>query len=584
MPPGTSLTRVGGSGSCRWGVGWSRSVGSWMRRWWWGQSSRPVSTLVAPPADQGWSWWAWQQAGWGLAVLGGAAAVADAHRDPHGLGVQAAFAADVEDLGLPAEHDRDDPGGAGEPSGLGGGDAAAGVQGAHPGGVEVGEQLLEGHGDHHGGAAAAGLGEVLGGDGLDELGERDPVADRGGQVRVDAGRGRCRPLGTGEVRARIAFSSICPGAPGIRNRPWEVPSSSSHMVNVVRCSAWASSASRALPSNFSARSGAITSNRCLPRTAQLLGVVVRRQPDQVRLRRGALLGGDGELTGARQRAPGRRRSRGPGRRSRPRCPSRLPAPGGRSSGLGQLQVASGRRGAPAGSATATQSAAVRGTGVDGGLGCFGLGEQPQPQRFELGHVLASSTSASRFCCGVIDINGTSASVVEPAVQPLGEVDHRVLRWLDRLAAHGSIQAATTDRKGPLTCGFAHHARDLRGCCLPQPEPVVRDARWRSLLNHRTASADLSDLSRQPHVARARRRRSPAVAARRTRRGSCRSRPIGTTAARAPRPGARRAWTCRAPSRVWAMASGWSCRFSHQAGSAAPQPFIAMVTRLRSSSK
>jgi hypothetical protein len=30
--------------------------------------------------------------------------------------------------------------------------------------------------------------------------------------------------------------------------------------------------------------------------------------------------------------------------------------------------------------------------------------------------------------------------------------------LDRLAAHGSIQAPTTDRKTPLTCGFVHIAR------------------------------------------------------------------------------------------------------------------------------
>ena len=59
--------------------------------------------------------------------------------------------------------------------------------------------------------------------------------------------------------------SICPCGAGMRKRPWQVPSSSSHMVNVVRRSARASSASSALPSNFSARSGAITSKIRPPR-------------------------------------------------------------------------------------------------------------------------------------------------------------------------------------------------------------------------------------------------------------------------------------------------------------------------------
>ena len=161
--------------------------GSWTRRWWWGQSRRPVSTLVWPPWDHGWSWWAWHMPGGVSQPFGGAAAVADAHRDAHGFGVQAAFAAGVEDLALAAEDDRDDAGGAGQSAGLGCGDAAAGVEGADPGFVEVGEELFEGHRDHDGGRAAAGPGELVGGVGLDQLGEGDPVADRGGQVGVDAG-------------------------------------------------------------------------------------------------------------------------------------------------------------------------------------------------------------------------------------------------------------------------------------------------------------------------------------------------------------------------------------------------------------
>ena len=77
------------------------------------------------------------------------------------------------------------PARAGEAAGFGGGDAAAGVQGAHAGGVEVGQELLEGHRDDDGGAAAAGPGQIFGAEGLDELGEGDAVAGRGGQVRID---------------------------------------------------------------------------------------------------------------------------------------------------------------------------------------------------------------------------------------------------------------------------------------------------------------------------------------------------------------------------------------------------------------
>src|SRR5680860_1402511 len=70
--------------------------------------------------------------GWPVAVLGGAALVADGHPDALGFAVEAAFAADVEDLRLRAEDDRDDPGGTGQSAGFGCGDLATGVQGARP--------------------------------------------------------------------------------------------------------------------------------------------------------------------------------------------------------------------------------------------------------------------------------------------------------------------------------------------------------------------------------------------------------------------------------------------------------------------
>jgi hypothetical protein len=65
--------------------------------------------------------------GWPITVLGGAALVPDDHRDALGLTVEAALAADVEDLGPPAEHDRDDPRGTGQSAGFGCGDLGAGV-------------------------------------------------------------------------------------------------------------------------------------------------------------------------------------------------------------------------------------------------------------------------------------------------------------------------------------------------------------------------------------------------------------------------------------------------------------------------
>ena len=147
------------------------------------------------------------QARWCFAAGCGAASVAYAHGDWHGLVVESAFVADVEGLALPVSDDGDDAGGAGEASCLGCGDAAAGVQGA----------------------------------------DRD-----------------------GEEIARIILVNICPCRAGIRKRPWQVPSSPSNIVNVVRRSALASSASSAFPSNLSAWSGAITSKVRPPRMRSAL--------------------------------------------------------------------------------------------------------------------------------------------------------------------------------------------------------------------------------------------------------------------------------------------------------------------------
>jgi hypothetical protein len=72
--------------------------------------------------------------------------------------VESPIAAEVEDLGLPAEGGGDDPGLAGEPAGEAGADLLAGVE---LGGIQPTHQGLQGHGHHDGGVQAAGLGSFL---------------------------------------------------------------------------------------------------------------------------------------------------------------------------------------------------------------------------------------------------------------------------------------------------------------------------------------------------------------------------------------------------------------------------------------
>ena len=90
-------------------------------------------------------------------------------------------AAEVEDLGLPAEDGGDDLGGAGEPAYLAGGEL---VRGTELGGAELLAQLVErDRDDQRGGVAAVGR-QPLGVDGLEQRAERlaalavdrDPVA------------------------------------------------------------------------------------------------------------------------------------------------------------------------------------------------------------------------------------------------------------------------------------------------------------------------------------------------------------------------------------------------------------------------
>ena len=166
-----------------------------------------------------------------------------------------------------------------------------------PGVVEVGEELLEGHGDHDGGAAAAGLRQLPGADGLDELGERDPVADRAREVGVDpdAAAGRVK---RGEGEDHLAQHLSVPG------RDPEPAVGGAFVVLPHRergpARASASSASSALPSKRSARSGAITSKIRRPITRSALASCSAAHATRWASAWSALLGGDRELTGAGQ--------------------------------------------------------------------------------------------------------------------------------------------------------------------------------------------------------------------------------------------------------------------------------------------
>ena len=124
--------------------------------------------------------------------------------------------------------------------------------------------------------------------------------------------------------------------------------------------------------------------------------------------------------------------------------------------LGEAEVGAGSRRTCLVS-IAIQSAAVSGTGVGGGTGPVGLGEQSQLECVELCLGLGEGGQRLALLARASSTRAAPGDRVEPFAQPVGEVEHRV-EVVDRLAAHESIQAPSTDRKGPLTCGFAHSVR------------------------------------------------------------------------------------------------------------------------------
>ena len=99
-------------------------------------------------------------------------------------------------------------------------------------------------------------------------------------------------------------------------------------------------------------------------------------------------------------------------------------------------------------------------GVGRGAGALCFGEHPQLQCVELRLGLGEGGQGFALLIWSHRPQRRPRNRAEPLAQPVGEVDHRV-EAVDRLAAHDSIQAPTTDRKEPLTCGFA---QPVRRCC------------------------------------------------------------------------------------------------------------------------
>ena len=209
------------SGRCR----RSKRV-SWARRWWWPHRGRPLSRSVGPPLAQARRWW-WisHQAKGRCAAGDGAGVVEQGQGAALGAGVQAAGAAEVQGHRVAVEDGGDEPGVAGQPAGLAGGDRDPGVE---PGGAEPGEQGVEVDRDQHLAAVAAVAGPAAGGQVLDQLAparrrgsrrcsrpSRVPGADSSThQVAVPVA---AQPAGCGEpVQRRVRR---WPWSSGIRNLP-----------------------------------------------------------------------------------------------------------------------------------------------------------------------------------------------------------------------------------------------------------------------------------------------------------------------------------------------------------------------------
>ena len=124
-----------------------------------------------------------------------------------GLGEEALGAAEVEDLGGAGQDRRQDPGAAGEPPGLGGGDPLAGVD---AGRAEPGAELVVVEGDHHGGGDLAV--QPVGGQVLEHLDER--LALPAGPVRAGVRAGVGAGVGAAAARGGELLDGLAEDRPG----------------------------------------------------------------------------------------------------------------------------------------------------------------------------------------------------------------------------------------------------------------------------------------------------------------------------------------------------------------------------------
>ena len=158
--------------------------------------------LVVPPWAQGVRWWAWQKAA-GTSQVGCSQVACSTIRAMRWGSVKSRPVRNhVEDRLSGAEDRGDQAGLARHPAGLPGRDVFAGVE---LGGLEPAEQALEGHGDHHGGGDAAGVGELVGGVAGQVLTERLPEP---------LGAGLLQPPGAGAVHGVLVLGG-CGGQQGL---------------------------------------------------------------------------------------------------------------------------------------------------------------------------------------------------------------------------------------------------------------------------------------------------------------------------------------------------------------------------------
>ncbi len=180
--------------------------------------------------------------GWPVTTLGHAAAVPQGHGGGLGLGVEPSGSAEVEDLGVSAEDDGDDPGGARQASCRGSGDVFAGVE--DPGLLQASGRVSRSMVTTIVASLRPTLGRSLAL--MRSMSSMNALPIRSGPGRRSTPGPSVAARCLGAARARSIFFSSAAWSVGRVNRPWTFPWPSSVIVSRA---AWA-----ALASSFSRRS------------------------------------------------------------------------------------------------------------------------------------------------------------------------------------------------------------------------------------------------------------------------------------------------------------------------------------------